>query len=246
MAPSTPPHGSVGWAPGGASGQFFMGACEDMPARKQSETENRRARGRPKLEDAAAIEQKLLAVALKVFISHGYGATSMTSIARAAHVSKTTLYSRFSSKEELFRAIMRAQIERLSAATLLRPDAAPLDLVQGLKSYANRMLEVSLKGDLLEVNRLIYSELHRFPELGAAAAERTQLGVKQIADFIRGCAVADGIPCLAPEGIAEAFILMLRGWYVNVMLTKHKVPTALREQWVERAVYALISARNEW
>lgn len=206
----------------------------------------RRSRGRPKLEDVASIESKLLSVALKEFLAHGYGATSMTRIVKVAGISKTTLYSRFSSKEDLFRAIVQEQIERYDAAAALAPGAGRPDLEKGLKAYASRMLELSLQGDLLEVNRLIYSESNRFPELGAAAADRTEIGIDQIAGFIRDCALADGIPCKDPEGAAGAFIHMIRGWYVNVMLTSRKVPAAERERWVERAVHALVSARGEW
>jgi TetR/AcrR family transcriptional repressor of mexJK operon len=206
----------------------------------------KRARGRPKLEDVAGIESKLLDVALKEFVKHGYGATSMTRIVTAAKVSKTTLYSRFSSKEDLFRAIMHQQIDRIGANAALKPASGRPDLAHGLQSYANRMLELSLKGSLLEVNRLVYSESHRFPELGAAAAERTEVGINQIADFIEECASADALPCRDPRAVAEAFIHMLRGWYVNVMLTNRKVSPDTREQWVKRAVHALLCSRGEW
>jgi AcrR family transcriptional regulator len=206
----------------------------------------RRARGRPRLDDVAAIDRKLLAVALRQFISKGYGATSMSSIAVAAHVSKTTLYARYTSKEQMFHAITRQQIDRFSTAAALRSDVAPLDLERGLKSYAQRTLEVGLKGDILEINRLIFGEANRFPELAAAAAERTRLGIEQIAQFIRECAVRDGIACRDPDAIAEVFILTLRGWYLNVMLANDKVPEPVRERFVECAVHALISARKDW
>jgi TetR/AcrR family transcriptional regulator, mexJK operon transcriptional repressor len=205
-----------------------------------------RSRGRPTLKDAEGLESKLLAVALSEFVQHGYGGTSMRRIVHVAGISKTTLYSRFSSKEQLFRAIMRQQIERLSSATSRRPHPVRLKLEKVLMDYANHMLKISLGGDLLEVNRLIYSESHRFPELGSAAEERTQLGVRQVAALIREHASADRIPCRDPEGIAEAFIHMLRGWYVNVLLTNTKVPAAQRELWVERAVRALTSGRRDW
>jgi AcrR family transcriptional regulator len=206
----------------------------------------RRTRGRPKLEDVAELESKLLAVALKEFMQHGYGGASMARIVRIAGVSKTTLYSRFPSKELLFRAIIREQIEHLSAATTLRSVEGRPSLEQGLLSYADRSLATSLEAEHLQVNRLIYSESHRFPELGKAAAERTEMGVQQIAGFIRERAEADRVPCRDPEGAAEAFIFMLRGWYVNVMLTNRKVTPAQRRQWVERAVHALIAGRAEW
>lgn len=206
----------------------------------------RRSRGRPTLEDVEGIESKLLDVALREFVQHGYGGTSMRRIVHVAGISKTTLYSRFSSKEQLFRAIMRRQIDRLSVATSRDPQPVRLSFEKALAAYANHMLEVSLRGDLLEVNRLIFSESHRFPELGAAAAERTTLGIRQLADLVGEWAAVDRIACSDPEGIAEAFIHMLRGWYVNVVLTNTNVPDAQREQWVRRAVHALISARREW
>lgn len=206
----------------------------------------RRAPGRPKLEDVSAIEGKLFSIALQQFLTHGYGATSLNQIVKAAAVSKTTLYSRFESKEQLFRALMHEQVHRLAASRSVNPLASHPDLEDGLKAYANRMLDVSLQGDLLDVNRLIYSEAHRFPELGAAAAERTAIGIKQIADYIADRAVADGIPCRNPQGVAEAFILMMRGWYVDVTLTNRKVSAAKRQQFVARAVHALISARADW
>ncbi len=206
----------------------------------------RRSAGRPKLEDVAVIERRLLAVALQHFLAHGYGATSLSQIIKAMGISKTTLYSRFSSKEDLFRAIMREQLQRLDATTLLRPLGGRPELEKGLKAYANYLLETSLQGDILGINRLITSESQRFPELGIAAAEKAQPGIRQIAGFIRECAQLDGIPCRNPEAVAEAFIFMLRGWYVNVMLTNRSVSGAERRRWVDNAVHTLVSARSDW
>jgi AcrR family transcriptional regulator len=207
---------------------------------------NRRTRGRPKVDEVALIEGELLKIALEQFVKHGYGGTSMSRIIKAAGISKTTMYSRFSSKEDLFRAIMREQIDRVSATMPLGPPNSPLDLERGLRNYGNRAIEVSMEGSLLEVNRLIYSEARRFPELGAAANERHVIGVRQISDFIRHCAEADGIPCEDPESIAEVFILAMRGWYVNMLLSSREVPATVRSDWVERAVRTLVASRREW
>jgi AcrR family transcriptional regulator len=212
---------------------------------RRTKTSPRRPRGRPKLQDVVALEQTLLSIALQQFQSHGYGATSMNAIARAARVSKTTLYSRFPSKENLFRAIMQEQIHHVASHHALRPTLKP-DLAAGLEAYANHTVEQSLKGGLLQVNRLIFSESARFPELGVAAAERSRIGIDQIAEFIRECAAADGIPCKDAESVAEAFTFMLRGWYGNVMLENRKVLPSEREKWVRRAVRVLLSSRSEW
>jgi AcrR family transcriptional regulator len=198
------------------------------------------------LEDVSSIDQKLVAIALREFQQHGYGATSMNAIARAAHVSKTTLYSRFPSKESLFRAIMRDQIKQLGRTRVLQLLNSCDAVAAGLEAYANYMLDLSLKGGLLQVNRLIYSESQRFPELGAAAAERSRLGIAEIAAFIARCAIKDNIPCQDPESVAEAFICMTRGWYADVMLRNRTVPPGEREEWVRRAVHVLVSSRKEW
>jgi TetR/AcrR family transcriptional repressor of mexJK operon len=217
-----------------------------MPVKPKTTVKPGRSRGRPKLEDVAEIQRKLFSVALKQFLKHGYGATSLNQIVKAAAVSKTTLYSRYESKEQLFHALVHEQVNSLAASGTANPLADQPSLESGLKAYANRMLEVSLQGDLLEVNRLIYSESGRFPELGAAATERTELGIEQIAEFIRQRAATDRVRCGDPRGVAEAFILMIRGWYVDVTLTNRKVSVAKRQQFVDRAVHTLLSARADW
>lgn len=217
-----------------------------MPAEKKAGAKGRRSPGRPKAHEVAAIDNKLLSIALKEFFRHGYGAASLSRIVDMAGVSKTTLYSRFPSKDALFRAIMNEQIERLDAGAALDFGTRRPNLEKGLKAFATRMLELSFEGDLLEVNRLISSESLRFPELGAAAAERTARGIQRIAAFIRECAEVDGVPCKDPDAVAEVFILTLRGWYVNAMLTNRHPTAAERERWVERAVRTLLCGRTDW
>lgn len=205
-----------------------------------------RTRGRPRPEEVALLESELLEVALGEFLQHGYGGASLSRIVKNAAISKGTLYSRYASKAELFRAIVHTQIDGLSPVASLQADGVALGLEAGLAAYADHMLATNLEGDLLGVNRLIYSESHRFPELGAAAAERTALGIKRIAHFIHTCAKTDGLPCQNPRAIAEAFILMLRGWYVNVILTNSEVSVAQRKRWVRLAVHTLVSGRADW
>lgn len=217
-----------------------------MAVNKKVKTDEKRTRGRPRPEDVADIEDTLLSVALQEFQENGYGAASVTRIVKTAGMSKTTLYSRYPSKEQLFLGILKHQVERYSPWASFDVEAGGLNLERGLKAYADRTLQLSLKNDELAVNHLIYSEIHRFPELGAAAAERTEMGIRRIADFIRQCADAEKIPCKDPDAIAEVFIHMVRGWYINIMLSKRTVTEAQRKQWVERAVHTLLLARPDW
>lgn len=204
------------------------------------------SRGRPKQTEADNIESRLLNVALQEFLKHGYGGASVSRIVKQAQMSKTTVYSRFSSKEELFHALMQQQIKKLAPEKVLAPVNGSLNLEEGLKAFANHMLKLSLQGDLMGVNRLMYSESHRFPELAAEAANRNELGVKRISDFIQDCALADGFSCKNPKSVAEVFILMIRGWYIDIMLTNRKVTPRQRKNWVDQSVNVLLSSREQW
>src|SRR5947208_875980 len=54
--------------------------------------------GRPSREQAARLGERILDVATHLFLSHGYGATSIEAVARRARVSKRTFYHRFPDK----------------------------------------------------------------------------------------------------------------------------------------------------
>lgn len=209
-------------------------------------TNNPRTRGRPFKDEVGGIETALLDAALGEFVAHGYGGASMSRIVRSAQVSKTTLYTRYPSKEDLFRAIMQRQMDRLSRAEPLAPRDGHLNLAEGLKAYGRSAMEASFEGGLMDVNRLIYSESHRFPELATAAAERSETGVRQVAEFIERCAVADGIPCQKPRLVARMFLLMLRGRYDEVMLAGGTEALHLHQYWVEIAVDRLLAGRAGW
>ncbi len=212
----------------------------------QTKPEGRRKRGRPRLDKAERIESELLHGALREFLRHGYGGTSIAQIVKSLGISKTTLYSRYPSKAELFQAIIFQQIKVFSVEATLQSHGTQLGLHEGLLAYATHTLELSLKGDLLQINRLIYSESHRFAELGAAAADRTEHGIRQIAGFIAERAVQDGIPCRDPAGIAAGFIFMLRGWYVNVMLSNEPISKAAIRRFASQSVRTLLAGRAEW
>lgn len=217
-----------------------------MPHKRKAGKLPKRSRGRPRLEDTAGIESKLLEVALEEFVENGYGAASVTNMVKKAGMSKTTVYSRFSSKADLFRAIMMQQVAKVSPESLLSPLEGKVNLELGLRGYAKHSMKVSLEENAMAVNRLMYSESSRFPELADAATERSRQGIERIARFIRDCAEADGLPCKNPESVAKVFILMNRGWYIDVMLSNRKVSDKELDDWVDSALHTLLSSREHW
>ena len=82
----------------------------------------------------------ILAAAERAFLAQGFGAVSMDAIARAAGVSKATVYAHFAGKEELFGAIVADLSERRFGE--FSADALdPRDAAVSLTTLAERFLE---------------------------------------------------------------------------------------------------------
>ncbi len=58
---------------------------------------------------------QVLDAALELFLEQGYEGTSMDAVARAAGVTKPVVYACFAGKDELFRALLRREEERILA-----------------------------------------------------------------------------------------------------------------------------------
>ena len=80
-----------------------------MPLSSASDVSSTDAHGRrARRKDARPGE--LLAAALDLFVEKGFAATRVEEVATLAGVSKGTLFLYFSSKEELFKAVVREHI----------------------------------------------------------------------------------------------------------------------------------------
>jgi AcrR family transcriptional regulator len=211
----------------------------------EAATEPRRARGRPTAGDLQELEARLVRVARQCFLAGGYGATSMNAIAKVARVSKGTLYARFSTKADVFRAIIEEQIAAARGKVRLA-GPRPRTLEAALVAYAETSLKESLRPEIVGLNRLIYSEAGRFPELGEAAWARTCEGVRQVTDLIRDYAAKDSVACRSPEVAAEMFTTSLRGFYGDLMQGgSPPAPEGIRS-WVREMVAVFLAGRSDW
>jgi len=137
--------------------------------------------GRPTRLEAAALGDKILNVATVLFLTRGFGATSIEAVAGRARISKRTFYHRFRDKAELYRAVVRRLLDRWLPEFEAAFDApAALDAMLG--RAANRMLTVALSPDALALRRLLLAEAERFPELVEIAIEQgARRGIERIA-----------------------------------------------------------------
>jgi TetR/AcrR family transcriptional repressor of mexJK operon len=108
---------------------------------------------------------QLIDAALKLFLSQPYDQVSTDAIARAAKVSKATLYAHFPSKEMLFSAVVSAQCGKLQD-DIWNATSPDDDVEEVLRRIARNFLGMFASTDALALYRTILAEVPRFPELG--------------------------------------------------------------------------------
>ena len=149
--------------------------------------------------------------AKRAFLAAGFGAVSMDAIAREAGVSKATVYAHFSSKEELFGAVIGGECER-HFADFSAGELDPGEVRASLTALGRRFLELILSPDAIALHRIIIAEVVRFPVLGEVfwrAGPERNLG--QICDFMKSAAALGALAVADPRRAAEQFVGLVRG-----------------------------------
>lgn len=169
-----------------------------------------RVGGRPSRTQSAQLGERILDAATHLFLSLGYGATSIEAVARRARISKRTFYHRFDDKPALFGAVVHRIVDRL------RPPAdVPLlegaDLAQILQRLAGLILHGALSPQAIALHRLIVAESARFPKLATVATEQgpTTEGIRLIAGVLDREARAGNLRLDNPTFAAEEFLHMV-------------------------------------
>jgi len=119
----------------------------------------------PPASDTSPKRRQVLDAATDLFLAQGYGAVSMDAVARAAGVSKATLYAHFASKEALFATIMRDRSANYRLDESLFPESVT-DLRATLEANGRRIMRFMLQERTLAIYRIALGEAGRFPELG--------------------------------------------------------------------------------
>jgi len=108
--------------------------------------------------------REIIAVAREVFRERGYAEASMAEISARLGGSKGTLYSYFTSKDELFLAVMLEIAER-SARPLLDELERADDMAAGLVPFMHQLMLVLCSAEMIDFRRMLIGEAGR-SELG--------------------------------------------------------------------------------
>jgi TetR/AcrR family transcriptional repressor of mexJK operon len=126
--------------------------------------------GRPSRVVSLELRDRILEAAIELFLTEGYGATSVEAVATRAGVSKRTFYHRFDDKTALFAAVVHRIIEQIRP-----PPSVPLleggTLQEILRRLAGFVLHAALTPQAIALHRLVTAESQRFPNLVRAVYE---------------------------------------------------------------------------
>lgn len=151
---------------------------------KKNPTSPRPRPGRPRADQAGEVERRILDAATAIFLEHGFGRSTLDHVAERAHVGKTTLYSRYATKEALFEAVVRKCVETFLQDMDTEPARGTLE--EKLVQVGTALAEATLTPYVISIMRITLAETDRFPEI---AKEAFRLGfgacVQSIADALK-------------------------------------------------------------
>ncbi len=165
-------------------------------------------RGRPKDPEK---RQAILRAAKTLFAKRGFDTTSMDALARAAGVSKLTLYSHFADKDALFAASVVATCEAHAPPAFFDP-TQPLPLRQRLLQIGRGFVDLIMDQEVIGFYRMMAAQARSDDRLGklfyAAGPEPT---VRQFALLLSIAHQQQELNVPDPKVAAEHFFCLLKG-----------------------------------
>lgn len=142
-------------------------------------------RGRPRADQAGEVEERVLNVATRLFLSHGFDRTTFEGLAEEAQAGKATLYARYRNKEALYEAVVRRRVAQSVARISAASDGGVSR--ENLLGVAMLLADEIFVPDVIALMRLTIAEVTRFPEM-ALATYRIGYGgcVSALAEIIAG------------------------------------------------------------
>lgn len=142
-------------------------------------------RGRPTQAEAKKLQQKLRKAAVATFVKHGYDGTTMEAIAKAAGITRRTLYARYPDKRAVFLDVIPWALTRRTERDET-PEVEEGDLRAALVEVGRAGLERAIDPDIVRLTRIAMTESARFPEFAVSAHSMTwSPRHRQVMDLLR-------------------------------------------------------------
>ena len=190
-------------------------------------------------DEDSAKRRQIVDGARAVFLSQGFDAASMNDIARAAGVSKGTLYVYFRHKEQLFEAIVDQECEA-QAEGIFDLDPSDHDVEAVLTRLGLAYVRFLCRPEKASAIRTVIAIAERMPELGRRFYESGPArGIARLAAYI-AAQVEAGVLVVEDSEIAAAQLMEA----YQAMIFKSMVFNFVREpsqQQIERVVRVAVA-----
>ncbi len=161
--------------------------------------------------------QEILRAAFRVFGTRGLHQATLDDVARAAGITKGTIYLYFPSKADLFIAMLKARVNHIMPAVEAPAGggAAPTARQQ-LSSLGRRLYQFFRSRSYLTMYRTVVSEAARFPEAAALLYREGILPAnRRLAEVIRRGIATGEFRRVDPMIAARAFVGMFQVFAVS-------------------------------
>ncbi|MGR4863154.1 TetR/AcrR family transcriptional regulator [Caulobacter sp. LARHSG274] len=202
--------------------------------------------GRPTLEQAREIEQAILAAARDQFLTLGVEAAALEVIAANAKVSKSTIYSRYGTKEALLRAVVEDRIKAWGVAGAARRGPMPDDFKDRLRYLARSVVEDLGSEELRAFQRVISTSTAAGGEIARTLHEvGHKLAINAFSEEIRLGTRDHLVPPRSPTRVAEMLMASLAGWY-DAHSRVRDIPAEEAHTYADHVVDVLFAGRSAW
>ena len=162
--------------------------------------------------------RQILDGARRVFLASGFDGASMGEIARAAGVSKGTLYVYFDSKEALFEALTIQEKSRLAEA-LFTLDADDPDVPGVLNRLGVSFLREMCRPEHISLVRMVIGACEKFPRFGQVSYEAGPArGVARLSGYLDAQVQAGRLRIADTELAARHFLHLCQAGLLTRLL----------------------------
>lgn len=193
-------------------------------------------------EEDSAKRRQILDGARKVFLDLGFDGASMGVIARAAGVSKGTLYVYFADKNRLFEAIVEQEVlEQQKVAFNFDPGR---DVATTLSEFGQAYIQLLCRPGGGSATRTVMAIAERMPEVGRRFYENViALTIRRLADFLKARVAAGDLAIEDCELAAAQFMQMCQATLFQPFLFQAApAPSAARIAQVVRSATRIFLA----
>ncbi len=182
--------------------------------------------------------RQILAGAREVFFERGFDAASMGDIARAAGVSKGTLYVYFEDKVDLFGSLVLAECED-TAERLFVLDATEPDLEAALTRLGLSFLDAMLRPTHVATVRTVIAIAEKFPKIGLRFLEAgPNSGTRRLSAFLKAKVEQGVLDIEDTDAAASQFLSLSKDTILAPVLfgAAATIQAEQKEKVVQRAV----------